>query len=199
MFWSYAAVGPAAVDFNFGDEISDPFYKEYVAYAFDVWESIISIDFRLAADATNPAIRVGFTNSGDIDPETASNQTTVVFRPSSAFDQITAAAIGIDPDTDWLRNPVLDPVGALLAAEILAQVARILGMDTAPDAASLLNGPAIRPSVGDIAVMTGIYGASGYSLTATAGNDRLLADFGDNLQSGLGGNDLIWVMAVPIR
>ena len=190
--WSFGAVGPAAVDFNFGDEISDPFYKEYVAYAFDVWESIANIDFQLVADTANPAIRVGFTNSADIDPETAANQTTVASRPSSAFDQITAAAIGIDPDTDWLRDPIPDPVGAGLAAEILAQVARILGLDTAPDAASLLNNPAIKPSVGDIAVITGIYGASGYSLTATAGNDRLLADFGDNVQSGLGGNDLIW-------
>ncbi len=192
VLWSYGAVGPAAVDFNFGDEIADPYYKEYAAYAFDVWESIAKIDFKLVADPASPAIRVGFTNSGDIDPNTTANRTTVTLRPSSAFDQITSAAIGIDPDTDWLRDPVLDPVGLLLAADVLAQVARILGLDTAPDAASLLNGPAIRPSAGDIDVITGIYGASGYSLTATAGNDRLLADFGDNIQSGLGGDDSIW-------
>ncbi len=188
--WSYAAVGATLADFNIGFEVTDPYFKEHIAYAFDVWESILDIDFKLVSDSADPSIRVGFAGIGEISPYWSLTTTFWDDRPG-AMELSADSVIGIDSTIDWLRDPVVDPVGNLMAENMISAVAYLLGLKAAPDANSVYDTPALRPSAGDITVLKAYYGASGYDLGANNGNNRILLNFDNNVAFGLAGRDWI--------
>ncbi len=186
--WSFATL--AGRNYSFTSAIAQQAYRDAIAAAFDLWESVANIDFQFTAtDATNVDIRLGW------DTIDGSNgivgQAVTYFTPRTGYDGNSFSEIRFDNAENWAAGS--DTSGIDFFAVAIHEIGHTLGLEHSTDRASIMyptvGGHAL--SANDITIIRALYGAPVVVVAPTTGDDSLNGTASANTIDGLAGNDTI--------
>ena len=182
--WSFATHSFGGTPF---EGTMDASMQEAIRHAFDVWESVVNIDFVEVAEGDAAQIRLGWA------PIDGPQGVLAYCSYPEQSGSLSSAEIWFDPLESWVARKHSGAAEAYSMYAVAAhEIGHAIGLDHSPSNQTVMSA-AEGPSdlmYADIEGGRFIYGAA--LSGATEGNDFLIATPGDDSIDGLGGIDTVY-------